>query len=82
MLLPLIAEIAIYAMSEDNHSATAVFLHNFVEGKYNQQFINISLGIVAGTILLSVIASIVISPKEETEEEKIVEHLDKETDDE
>lgn len=80
MLLPLIAEIAIYGMGKDNHSAVAAFLHNFVEGKYNQEFINISLGIVAGTILLAIIASMVFPPKEITEEEKIVEHLEQGTD--
>jgi tellurite resistance protein TerC len=76
MLLPLVAEGVVYAMGTESHSPVATFMHHFVEGKYNQEFINISLGVVAGTIALSVILSIIFPPAEETPEEKIFRTLD------
>jgi tellurite resistance protein TerC len=76
MLLPLLAEGAVWILGKDSHSPFAVFLHNFVEGEYKQGFINISLGVVAGTIFISVILSIIFPPKDETPEEKIFRTLD------
>jgi tellurite resistance protein TerC len=79
MLLPLLAEATIMVMGADSHNAFADFLHRFVKGDFKQEFINISLGVVAGTIALSVILSIIFPPKAETPEEKIFRTLDQET---
>lgn len=82
MLLPLAAEGIIMVAGADSHSVFLDFLHRFVKGDFKQEFVNISLGIVAGTILLSIIASMVLPPKEETPEERIFRTLDQETEDE
>ncbi len=76
MLLPLVAEGAVWIMGPNSHSPFATFLHNFVQGEYKQEFINISLGVVAGTIALSVILSMIFQSKDETPEEKIFRTLD------
>ncbi|MCB1025028.1 MAG: TerC/Alx family metal homeostasis membrane protein, partial [Acidobacteria bacterium] len=79
MLLPLLAEGVIMVMG-DSHSAFADFVNRFHNGDFKQEFINISLGVVAGTIILSIIISIIFPPAGETEEERLVNSLDKETD--
>ncbi len=65
MVLPLLAEGMIMFMSGENHSAFAEFLRRFVNHDYDQAFINISLAIVVGTLLLSVILSMIFPPKPE-----------------
>lgn len=82
MLLPLLAKLVIMIMGAETKNAFADFLHKFVNGDYQQEFINISLGVVVGTILLSVILSAIFPPKEETSEEKIVRSLDQENEQE
>ena len=67
MLLPLLAEGAIIVMGKDDTSAFSKFVHGFLEGNYKQEFINISLGVVAGAILVSIILSLVFPPSHETE---------------
>jgi tellurite resistance protein TerC len=71
MLLPLLAEGLIMVMDESSQSAFAVFLRGFVHHDYDQIFINISLGIVVGAILLSIILSLIFPPKEKAEEDSI-----------
>ncbi len=80
MLLPLLAEGAIMVMGQDNHSAFADFAHRFVNGEFKQGFINLSLGIVAGTIILSIILSLIFPPAAETEESKLIKTLDPDSD--
>jgi tellurite resistance protein TerC len=64
MLLPLAAEGVIMLMGESNTSGTAAFLQRYLHHEYEQAVINISLGIVAGTILASIILSLIFPPKE------------------
>lgn len=79
MLLPLFAEGVIMVMG-DSHSAFADFVHRFHNGDFKQEFINISLGVVAGTIILSIIISLIIPPSGKTEEAKLLDTLHEETD--
>ena len=65
MLLPLLAEGLIMGMGDGNHSSFAEFLRRFLHHDYDQLFINISLGIVVGALLLSVILSMIFPPKPE-----------------
>ncbi|QQS40783.1 MAG: TerC family protein [Acidobacteriota bacterium] len=65
MLLPLIAETGLYLAGEGSHSSIAVLMHNYLDGVYKQQVINISLSVVTGTILLSVILSLIFPVKHE-----------------
>ena len=69
MLLPLLAEGLIMITTEG--SGTSVFLHHFVNHDFNQILTNISLGVVAGALLLSIILSLFFSPPEETSNEEI-----------
>jgi TerC family integral membrane protein len=57
MLLPLAAEGA--SMIAGTDSGLTLFLHRYIEGDYKHEVMNISLGIVAGTIVLSVVLSLV-----------------------
>ncbi len=82
MMFPLIAEGLLMGIGENSQSAFAHFLHNFLKGEFKQEVINISLGVVAGTIALSIILSMIFPPKEETTEEKIFRTLDQENEDE
>jgi len=63
MLLPLFAQGLIMIMGEGSNSAFAIFLQRFLHHEFEQTFINISLGIVVGTLLLSVILSVIFPPK-------------------
>ncbi len=64
MLLPLGAEGAVMIAGTDPGSAIGQFLHKYLEGVYKQEAMNISLGIVAGTIALSVILSLIFPASE------------------
>ncbi|MEO8073178.1 MAG: TerC family protein [Acidobacteriota bacterium] len=66
MLLPLIAEGLLMATGESG-SALSVFLQRYVHHDFEQIVINISLGIVVGTILLSIILSLIFPPAKEAE---------------
>lgn len=68
MLLPLVAETGVYLAGEGSHSSIALLMHNYLEGVYKQQVINISLSVVAGTIFLSVILSLIFPVKHEEKE--------------
>jgi len=63
MILPLVAEGVILGLGQGSDSAVSHFLHNYVKGDYNQTVTFISLGIVAGALILSVVLSIMFSPK-------------------
>jgi tellurite resistance protein TerC len=62
MLLPLGAEALLKTANAD--SAFAVFLQRFLHHEFEQILINVSLGIVVGTIALSIIFSLLFPPKE------------------
>lgn len=76
MILPLLAEGLMLILGEGNQSGFAVFTKRFIAGDFKQEFINISLGFVVIAILLSVILSLVFPAKTETDEEKIIEHIE------
>lgn len=59
MLLPLAAEGLIMVLGDGDRSAVAHFLQRYLHHEFEQSVINISLGIVVGTILLSIILSMI-----------------------
>lgn len=63
MLLPLIAAGLIMVVGETSTSTVGVFLQRFLRHEFDQTVINISLGVVVGAIVLSVIMSLLIAPK-------------------
>jgi tellurite resistance protein TerC len=63
MLLPLLAEGVILGLGQGSDSALSHFLHSYVNGDYNQTVTFVSLGIVAGALILSVALSLVFPPK-------------------
>jgi len=69
MLLPLLAEGLKLVLGEGNNSAFAVFLQRYANHEYEQEVINISLGMVVLAIALSVILSIIFPPKPSDKEE-------------
>jgi len=77
MLLPLAAEGLKLVMGEGNNSAFAVFLQRYANHEFEQEVINISLGIVVGAIALSIILSIIFPPKH-SETEDLEEEFDAE----
>jgi len=58
MLLPLLANGLIILTGDESLPRLANFLHRYLSHDFEQEFINISLGIVVGTLVLSVILSI------------------------
>jgi tellurite resistance protein TerC len=82
MIFPLMTHGLLLAIGESSRSGAARFLTDFENGVYKQEVINISLGVVAGTIALSIILSLIFPAKEKTPEEKIFQTLDQEIDDE
>lgn len=70
MLLPLLAELALKATGDG--TPTAQFLHDFVDKKYNDQLITISLSVVVIALVASVILSLIFpAPPSEAEETEI-----------
>jgi tellurite resistance protein TerC len=69
MLLPLIAEGLIMVMGHSDAGFTG-FLQRYLHHDFEQLVINISLGVVVGTIILSVILSLMFPPKQKTAEEE------------
>ena len=68
MLLPLAAETILWLYGKDAHTPTAQFLHNFVDKKYNDSLITISLTVVVVALALSIILSLMFpARKSETE---------------
>lgn len=66
MLLPLIAQGLMMVIGEGSTSGFAVFLQRYLDGEFKQAVINLSLGIVAGAIALSIIISLLLSPPAKT----------------
>ena len=59
MLLPLAAEGLIMIQGEGSNSAFTGFLQRFLHHEFDQAVINISLGIVIGTLVISIILSLI-----------------------
>jgi tellurite resistance protein TerC len=72
MLLPLIAEGLIMVMGHSDAGFTG-FLERYLHHDYEQAVINISLGIVIGTIILAIVLSMIFPPKTETAPEAAAE---------
>lgn len=67
MLLPLGAEAFLLFFGTDGHTPTTRFLHDFLDKKYNDSLITISLSVVVIALVLSVILSLVFpAQKKET----------------
>jgi hypothetical protein len=63
MLLPLVAT-GILHFQDDKSQGFGNFLQRYVNHEFSQQFINISLGVVLTALVLSIVLSLVIPPKE------------------
>ena len=74
MLLPLVAEGTLMIIGEHSTGGFAGFLKDYKSGVYSQEVINISLGVVSGTIALSVILSLIFPPKASTARIKGLNH--------
>ena len=70
MLLPLIAEGLIMLMGQSTNSAFSEFLHHYINHDFDQAVINLSLGVVIGALILSVVFSLIFPKAEETATEK------------
>lgn len=66
MLLPLAAQGLIMVLGEGNKSAFAVFVKRYLNHEFEQAVINLSLGIVAGALLLSIIISLFFPQADQT----------------
>jgi predicted tellurium resistance membrane protein TerC len=62
MLLPLVAEGLIMLVGMKSESSLANFLNHFLNHDYDQTVINISLAIVVGALILSVVLSLIFPP--------------------
>lgn len=69
MLLPVIAEGLIMLIGQNNESAFSNFLHHFINHDFDQTVINLSLGVVIGALILSVVLSLIFPKAEEITEE-------------
>lgn len=65
MLLPLLAEGVLILIGQKTESPLSDFLHHFLNHDYDQSVINISLGIVVGTLFFSIILSLVFPARTE-----------------
>ena len=63
MILPLFAEGLIMVLGNESGSGMAIFLQRYLHHEFEQTVINLSLGIVAGAIALSVILSLIYPHK-------------------
>jgi tellurite resistance protein TerC len=64
MLLPMIAEGYVYLVGADSGGAVVAFVNRYLAHEFKEEVINISLGVVAASIAISIIASLVF-PKHE-----------------
>ena len=71
MLLPLAAQGLIIVLGEGNNSAFSNFLQRFLHHEFEQTAINLSLGIVVGTIIVAVAMSPVFPRKGKAAAEEI-----------
>jgi tellurite resistance protein TerC len=67
MLLPVIAEGLIMILGNDSSSRFADVLRRFLAHEFEQEIINISLGVVAVSIVSSIVVSLLMPPKSSTE---------------
>lgn len=65
MLLPIIAQGLMMLLGEGSSSGLATFLRSYLNHEIEQAVINVSLGVVAGAILISVIVSLIFPPPNE-----------------
>jgi tellurite resistance protein TerC len=63
MLLPLVAQGSIMVVGSESDGAFAGFVRRYLNHEFEQTVINLSLGIVAGAIALSVMLSLIFPPK-------------------
>ena len=63
MLLPLAAAGLILTQGDGSNSAFTTFLNRFLEHEFDQVIINLSLGIVLATLVISIILSMVLPQK-------------------
>ena len=70
MLLPLLAEGSIMLMGQNSDSAFSNFLHHYVNHDFDQAVINLSLAVVIGALILSIVFSLVFPKAEETATEE------------
>ena len=68
MLLPLVAYGVMMALGEGNTSAFATFVQRYLNHEFEQSVINLSLGVVLGAIVISIIISMIVPPPPEKEE--------------
>lgn len=71
MLLPLAAQGLIMVLGEGNNSAFAGFLQGYLHHEFEQTVINLSLGIVVGTIIVAVAMSLIFPRKGKAADEEI-----------
>jgi hypothetical protein len=64
MLLPLLAQGVMWILGDASTGMFADFMRRYLNQEFKEAVINISLGVVAGAILLSILLSIVFPPKE------------------
>ena len=69
MLLPLLAE-GLVILTGPGTSALAVFLERYRNHEFEQEVINISLGVVVASIALSIILSILF-PRKKSEDQNV-----------
>ncbi|CAN5361322.1 TerC family protein [soil metagenome] len=65
MILPLAGQGIMSILGKGNTSPFAVFLQRYLNHEFEQQVINLSLGIVAGAIILSILLSLVVKNRSE-----------------
>ena len=68
MLLPLAAQGLIMVMGQGTNSQFAILLQRYLNHEFEQMVINLSLAIVAGAILISIIVSLLFSSADDEEE--------------
>ncbi|CAN5490597.1 TerC family protein [soil metagenome] len=68
MLLPLAAHSLIMALGKESSLPLSNFVRRYLDGEFDQTVINVSLAMVAGALLISVILSLIIPPKDKTPE--------------
>lgn len=62
MLLPLVAHLLVMAMGSGDNSPVAAFLLSYENKEFDHIVINLSLGIVAGALALSILLSLIFPP--------------------
>lgn len=67
MILPVLAQGVMWMIGDGSTSAFAEFMRRYLNHEFKEAVINISLSVVAGAILLSIIVSIIFPPKEGSE---------------